>query len=209
MKVLSVNVGSLQEMLRNGKKIQTGIYKNSTEGPIKVGRLGLEGDQQANTKLHGGIDKAICVYPSEYYDLWKEELGKPDLIFGDFGENLTTKGLLEGDVYLGDRLRIGSVEVVVTQPREPCITLNVRLGRKDLSARIRKSGRSGFYFSVEKEGVIKNGDFIENISKEANKVSVSDFNQVINGRTGIADIIERASKIDALPPKLKKQFLKS
>jgi len=207
MKVLSVNVGSLQKMLRNGKKIQTGIFKKSTEGPINVKRLGLEGDQQANKKLHGGIDKAICVYPSEYYELWKEELGKPDLSFGDFGENLTTFGLLEDDIYLGDRLRIGSVEVVVTQPREPCITLNVRLGRKDLSALIRKSGRSGFYFSVEKEGIIKKGDSIENISKEENRVSVSDFNQIINGETGIADIIERASKIDILPPRLKKQFL--
>ena len=207
MKVLSVNVGSLQKMLRNGKKIQTGIFKKSTEGPINVKRLGLEGDQQANKKLHGGIDKAICVYPSEYYDLWKEELGKPDLSFGDFGENLTTVGLLEDDIYLGDRLRIGSVEVVVTQPREPCITLNVRLGRKDVSALIRKSGRSGFYFSVEKEGIIKNGDSIESISKEENRVSVSDFNQIINGETGIADIIERASKIDVLPPRLKKKFL--
>ena len=207
MKVLSVNVGSLQKMLRNGKKIQTGIFKKSTEGPINVKWLGLEGDQQANKKLHGGIDKAICVYPSEYYELWKEELGKPDLSFGDFGENLTTFGLLEDDIYLGDRLRIGSVEVVVTQPREPCITLNVRLGRKDLSALIRKSGRSGFYFSVEKEGIIENGDSIESISKEENRVSVSDFNQIINGETGIADIIERASKIDVLPPRLKKNFL--
>ena len=207
MKVLSVNVGSLQKMIRNGKKIQTGIFKKPTEGPINVKRLGLEGDQQANKKLHGGIDKAICVYPSEYYDLWKEELGKPDLSFGDFGENLTTVGLLEDDIYVGDRLRIGSVEVVVTQPREPCITLNVRFGRKDLSTLIRKSGRSGFYFSVEKEGIIKNGDSIENISKEENRVSVSDFNQIINGGTEIADILERASKIDILPPRLKKQFL--
>jgi len=132
MKVLSVHVGSLQEMLRNGKKIRTGIFKRKTEGPIKVTRLGLEGDDQANKKLHGGIYKAICVYPSEHYDLWKEELGKPDLSFGDFGENLTTVGLMEGDICLGDRLRIGSVEMVVTQPREPCITLNARLDKKDL-----------------------------------------------------------------------------
>ncbi|HIF02716.1 MAG TPA: MOSC domain-containing protein [Nitrospinaceae bacterium] len=208
MKVLSINVGSLREMLRKGKIIQTGIFKQSMEVPIEVKRLGLEGDQQANNKLHGGIYKAICVYPSEYYDLWKEELGKPNLSFGDFGENLTTIGLLEDDIYLGDRLRIGTVEVVVTQPREPCITLDARLGTKDLSARIRKSGRSGFYFSVEKEGVIKNGDSIENISQDKNKVSISDFNQVINRKPEIDDIIERASKIDGLPPKLKKQFLK-
>ena len=207
MKVLSVHVGSLQEMLRNGKKIQTGIFKQPTEGPIDVKQLGLEGDQQANKKLHGGVYKAICVYPSEHYDLWKEELGKPDLSFGDFGENLTTIGLMEGDICLGDRLRIGSVEIVVTQPREPCITLNARLDTKDLSARIRKSGRSGFYFSVEREGIIKNGDFIEYINRDENRVTVSGFNRIINGEPEIADIILRASKIDALPPKLKGQFL--
>ena len=207
MKVLSVHVGSLQEMLRNGKKIQTGIFKQPTEGPIEVKQLGLEGDQQANKKLHGGIYKAICVYPSEHYNLWKDELGNPGLSFGDFGENLTTAGLMEGDICLGDRLRIGSVEMVVTQPREPCITLNARLDTKDLSARIRKSGRSGFYFSVEREGIIKNGDFIEYINRDENRVTVSDFNRIINGEPEIADIILRASKIDALPPKLKGQFL--
>ena len=207
MKVLSVHAGSLQEMLRNGKKIQTGIFKQSTEGPIEVKQLGLEGDQQANKKLHGGVYKAICVYPSEHYDLWKEELGNPGLSFGDFGENLTTAGLMEGDICLGDRLRIGSVEMVVTQPREPCITLNARLDTKDLSARIRKSGRSGFYFSVEREGIIKNGDFIEYINRDENRITVSDFNRIINGEPEIADIILRASKIDALPPKLKGQFL--
>ena len=207
MKVLSVHVGSLQEMLRNGKKIQTGIFKQPTEGPIEVKQLGLEGDQQANKKLHGGVYKAICVYPSEHYDLWKEELGNPGLSFGDFGENLTTAGLMEGDICLGDRLRIGSVEMVVTQPREPCITLNARLDTKDLSVRILKSGRSGFYCSVEREGTIENGDPIEHISRDENKVSVSDFNRIINGETEVVDIIFRASKIDALPPRLKGQFL--
>ena len=207
MKVLSVHVGSLQEMLRNGKKIRTGIFKRKTEGPVKVTRLGLEGDDQANKKLHGGIDKAICVYPSEHYGFWKEELGNPGLSFGDFGENLTTAGLMEGDIHLGDRLRIGSTEIVATQPREPCITLNARLDRKDISARIRKSGRSGFYFSVVKEGIIKNGDSIECINRDENRVTVSDFNQVINGESGVANIIERASKIDALPPRLKEKFL--
>ena len=207
MKVLSVHVGSLQEMLRNGKRVRTGIFKRKTEGLIKVTQLGLEGDDQANKKIHGGIHKAICVYPSEHYNLWKEELGNSDLSFGDFGENLTTVGLMEGDIHLGDQLRIGSTEMVVTQPREPCITLNARLDKKDLSARIRKSGRSGFYFSVAKEGIIKNGDSIECINRDENRVTVSDFNQVINGESGVANIVERASKIDALPPRLKEKFL--
>ena len=207
MKVLSVNVGSLREMQRNGKKIKTGIFKRPIEGSIEVKQLGLEGDHQANNKLHGGIYKAICVYPSEYYDLWKEELEKPDLSFGDFGENLTTVGIAESDICLGDRLRIGSAEMIVTQPREPCITLNARLDKKDISKRIRKSGRSGFYLSVSREGMIKNGDYIEFLSKDQNGVSISDFNKIINKERGVGDIIERVQKIDGLPPRLRSQFL--
>ena len=114
---------------------------------------------------------------------------------------------MEWDVCLGDRLSIGSAQVVVTEPREPCITLNARLDTKDLSARIRNTGRSGFYFSVVKEGIIKNGDSIEYVNRDENRVTVSDFNQIINGEPEVADIILRASKIDALPPKLKGQFL--
>ena len=114
---------------------------------------------------------------------------------------------MEGDICLGDRLRIGAVEMGVTQPREPCVTLNARLDTKDLSARIRKSGRSGFYLSVEREGAVENGDSIEYISRDENKVSVSDFNRIINGEPEVADIIFRASKIVALPPRLKGQFL--
>jgi len=207
MKVLSINIGTLQEMLRNGKKIQTGIFKQPTDGSIEVKRLGLAGDQQANKKLHGGAHKAICVYPSEHYDFWKEELGNPDLSYGDFGENLTTVGIAESGVCLGDRLRIGSAEMIVTQPREPCITLNARLDKKDISQCIRKSGRSGFYLSVSREGMIKNSDLIEFLSKDQNRVSISDFNKVINGERGIGDIVERAQKIDSLPPRLRSQFL--
>ena len=195
------------EILRNGKKVKSGIFKQPIKGSIEVNRLGLEGDYQANKKLHGGIHKAICIYPAEHYDLWREELGRPDLSFGDFGENLTTFGLMEDAVCLGDRFRIGSAEMVVTQPREPCVTLNARLDIMDLSIRFRKSGRSGFYFSVAKEGILNNGDAIEYVFKDENRVSVSEFNQVINREPGVEDIMRRASKVGVLPQKLKDKFL--
>ena len=195
------------EILRNGKKVKSGIFKQPIKGSIEVNRLGLEGDYQANKKLHGGIHKAICIYPAEHYDLWREELGRPDLSFGDFGENLTTFGLMEDAVCLGDRFRIGSAEMVVTQPREPCVTLDARLDIMDLSIRFRKSGRSGFYFSVAKEGILNNGDAIEYVFKDENRVSVSEFNQVINREPGVEDIMRRASKVGVLPQKLKDKFL--
>ena len=207
MKTLSINIGSLRDILRNGKKIKTGIFKQPTEDSIEVNRLGLRGDDQANRKLHGGIHKAICIYPAEHYDLWRKELGKPDLSYGDFGENLTTFGLMEDAVCLGDRFRIGSAEMVVTQPREPCVTLNARLDIVDLSIRFRKSGRSGFYFSVAKEGILNNGDAIEYVFKDENRVSVSEFNQVISREPGVEDIMRRASKVGVLPQQLKDKFL--
>ena len=208
MKVLSVNIGSLNIVLRNGKKVKSGIFKKPMGGSIEVNSLGFEGDCQANKKLHGGIEKAICVYPAEHYEAWRSELRRPDLSYGDFGENLTTLGLLEHEVCLGDRFRIGSAELVVTQPREPCVTLNARIGLIDLSARFKKSGRSGFYFSVVKEGTLSSGDIIKPISKDENRVSVSEFNQVINRAPEIEDIIHRASKVNDLPQKLKNKFLK-
>ena len=208
MKVLSVNIGSLCEVIRNGKKVQSGIFKKPVEGPIKVCSLGLEGDYQANKKLHGGVDKAICVYPAEHYDLWKDELGRRDLSFGDFGENLTTFGLMENEVCLGDRFRIGSVELAVTQSREPCITLNARFGLVDLAMHFQNSGRSVFYFSVVKEGSLSSGDKIECVFKDKNKVFVSEFNHVLNGGSGVEDIIRRASKVSALPKKLQDRLLK-
>ena len=208
MKVLSVNIGSLNVVLRNGKKVKSGIFKKPIQGSLEVNSLGFEGDCQANKKLHGGIEKAICVYPAEHYEAWRNELRKPDLSYGDFRENLTTIGLLENQVCLGDRFRIGSVELIATQPREPCVTLDARIGLIDLSAHFRKSGRSGFYFSVVKEGTLSSGDLIKSLSKDENRVSVSEFNQVINGDPEIEDIINRASKVNDLPQKLKNKFLK-
>jgi MOSC domain-containing protein YiiM len=203
MKLLSVNTGSLCSVIRNGKRAQSGIFKQPVDDLMKVHRLGLEGDQQANKKLHGGILKAICIYPSEHYEIWRDELEKPDLSFGDFGENLTTLGLLENSVCLGDRFRIGSAEMVVTQPREPCVTLNARLHLKYFSIRFKESGRSGFYFSVVKEGSLKKGDSIECIFKDENRVSIKEFNDVLNGKPGVNDIMRRACKVKTLPKKLK------
>ena len=208
MKLLSVNIGSLCEIMRNGKKVQSGIFKQPVEGPIKVHSLGLEGDYQANRKLHGGVDKAICVYPAEHYDWWRNELKKPDLSFGDFGENLTTFGLMEDTICIGDKFRIGSAEVAVTQPREPCVTLNARFGLVDLAMRFQNSGRSGFYFSVIKEGTLSRGDKIEYVFKDENQVFVSEFNRVLNGDPGVEEIMHQASKVIALPKKLKDKLLK-
>ena len=161
----------------NGQVVETGIVKEPVNGPVMVRRLNLEGDAQADLSVHGGVDKAVYAYPSEHYDLWRAELGVRDLPWGMFGENLTTAGLSEDTVNIGDRFRIGSCELIVTQPRMPCYKLGLKFGRNDIIKRFAKSGRSGFYLAVAQEGVIQAGDRIELVSQDENCLTVETINR--------------------------------
>src|ERR1700722_2885415 len=120
MKVISVNVGLPREITWNGDQVETGIFKEPVQGQVPVKRSNLTGDKQADLSVHGGPDKAVYAYPVEHYAYWRRELPDRDLTWGIFGENLTTDGLQESLVHIGDRFRIGTVELVVTQPRLPC-----------------------------------------------------------------------------------------
>jgi MOSC domain-containing protein YiiM len=175
MRVLQVNVGLPRLVEYNGEIISTGIFKDSVGGQIKVNELNLEGDAQADLTVHGGYYKAVYIYPSEHYDFWREELPEMNLPFGIFGENLTTEGILEKDVNVGDRLSIGTAEFAVTLPRLPCFKLGIRFNRTDIIRRFAKSGRSGFYLAIEKPGELKAGDAIEFLSRETNQTSISEM----------------------------------
>jgi MOSC domain-containing protein YiiM len=161
VKVVSVNVGMPRHVEYNGEPIATGIFKESVTGPVLVKQLNLEGDRQADLRVHGGRLKSVYVYPAEHYGFWRKELPDTDLPWGVFGENLTTEGLLETEVRPGDRLRIGTAEFAVTQPRYPCFKLGIRFGRKDIIRRFAKSLRTGFYLSVEKTGELQADDPVE------------------------------------------------
>lgn len=175
MKVLSVNVGLPRLVEYQGEPIATGIFKEPVVGQVKVGEFNLEGDRQADLRVHGGYYKAVYIYPSEHYEFWKRELPGMDLPFGIFGENLTTTGLTEENVFVGDRLRIGTAEFVVTQPRQPCFKLGIRFGRVDIIKRFAKSGRSGFYLAIEKPGELAAGDAIKVLVREQNEISIADI----------------------------------
>ncbi len=174
MKVLSVNVGLPRLIEYSGEPVVTGIYKAPVGGRVAVGESNLEGDAQADLSVHGGYYKAVYLYPSEHYKFWRDELPEMDLPFGVFGENLTTTGLLETDVNVGDRFRIGTAEFSVTQPRQPCFKLGIRFGRADIIKRFARSGRSGFYLAIEKTGELGAGDEIEFVSRAANEPSISE-----------------------------------
>ena len=160
MKLISVNVGRPRRVEYDGRVISTAIFKDPIHGEVKVEPLNLEGDKQADLRVHGGPRKAVYAYPSEHYEYWRKELPGTELPWGAFGENLTTEGLIETELRTGDRLVIGSAEFAVTNPRYPCFKLGLRFGRADIIRRFAKSGRSGFYLAVTKPGVIESGDEI-------------------------------------------------
>jgi MOSC domain-containing protein YiiM len=174
MKLLSVNVGLPREVEWNGRMIRTSIFKAPVVGRVHVRKLNLDGDEQSDLAVHGGIDKAVYVYPSEHYAFWRNEFPNAELDWGTFGENLTTEGTLDDKaVHIGDRFRIGSAEFVVTQPRMPCFKLGIRFGRADMVKRFLHTRRNGFYFAVAEEGEVAAGDSIELIARDENGVTVA------------------------------------
>jgi len=172
VKLVAVSVGSPREVEWNGETVPTSIFKAPVAGRVRVANLGIEGDHQSDLAVHGGADKAVYAYPSEHYAYWREELPGAELPWGAFGENLTTEGLLEDRVHIGDRFRIGTAEFIVTQPRMPCFKLGIRFGRADMVKRFMRSGRSGFYLAVLREGQIGAGDAIEPSAGDQHRISI-------------------------------------
>jgi MOSC domain-containing protein YiiM len=208
MKLLSVNVGLPREIEWKGKLVRTSIFKAPVQGRVRVSQLNLEGDQQSDLSVHGGIDKAVYAYPSEHYPFWHHELPDMDLPWGVFGENLTTEGLLEDAVHIGDRLRVGSAEFVVTQPRMPCFKLGIRFDRPDIVKRFLQSGRSGFYFAVLKEGEVTVGDSIELLKRDEHGVTVADVVNLYGRDATNQELLRRVSGVPSLPESWRDYFRK-
>ena len=206
MKLISLNVGLPREITWEGKTVTTGIFKQPITGPAMVRTLNVDGDQQADLSVHGGIDKAIYAYPAEHYEYWRKELPGVELPWAMFGENFTIEGLLEDSAYIGDRYRIGEVEVVITQPRLPCYKLGIRFGRADMVKKFLASGRTGFYFAVTKEGIVKAGDSIEFLGGDQQSVNVADITRVYAFERDDVETIREAMKIEALPESWRSYF---
>jgi MOSC domain-containing protein YiiM len=169
-------------------------------------RLNLDGDQQADLTVHGGVTKAVYAYPSEHYDYWRTELPGADLPWGMFGENFTTEGLREDTVYIGDRFRIGEAEAMVTEPRMPCYKLGIKFGRADIIKRFLISRRSGFYFAVDREGMVSIGDSIELIGRGQEEISVADIVRLYAFDKDDLKTLRRAIEVEALPENWKGYF---
>lgn len=199
MKLISVQVGLPREVEWRDRIVRTGIYKNPVEGSVMLRTLNLDGDAQADLSVHGGVTKAVYAYPVEHYEFWRNELPGINLPPGMFGENFTTEGLLESEVNIGDRFRVGGAEVVVTEPRMPCYKLAIKFGRADILKRFLTSRRSGFYFAVSREGEVRAGDVIERLEQDENGVSVSDIVRLYASESDDLEMMRRAMRVKALP----------
>ena len=197
MKLLSVNVGVPRDAVWRDEVVRTGIFKSPVPGPIAMHGHNLDGDAQADLSVHGGADKAVYGYPSEHYGFWCEWLGKDALPWGAFGENLTTEGLLEAEVFIGDRFAIGSALLEVSQPRIPCHKLALRHERADLPKHFLASARSGFYFRIARAGEVSAGDAIERVVADPQRISVADVQTLARG-AGDPELMHRAAEHPAL-----------
>jgi MOSC domain-containing protein YiiM len=199
LKIISLNVALPRLAAYRGQTVKTGIFKSPVTGPVALRALNLDGDRQADLTVHGGPFKAAYGYPSEHYAFWRHEFPGMNLPWGMFGENFTTEGLLENDLHIGDRLKVGSSILMVRQPRIPSYKLAAMFQRNDILARFLRSGRSGFYFSVEQEGTVEVGNEIEFLSHEADGITISEMNHLFADDPYNGDLLEKAIATPALP----------
>jgi len=208
VKLISLNVGKPRLALYNGATINTSIFKEPVSGPVHLRKLNLDGDRQADLSVHGGPFKAVYAYPSEHYEFWRQELPGTALPWGKFGENFTSEGLSERELHIGDRLQIGTATIMVRQPRVPCYKLAAKFHRDDILARFLRSGKSGFYFSVELEGIVTAGDSFEFQSREPQAISIAEMNRLYVEEKYNRNLLEKAIATPALPEDWRDYFNK-
>jgi MOSC domain-containing protein YiiM len=178
MKLISVNVSLPRDVPYRGGTIRTGIFKQPVDGRVMVRRLNIDGDGQGDLKVHGGRDMAVYAYPVEHYAFWEKQLGRHAFPCGQFGENLTVQGFMEGDTRVGDTVQVGGALLQVTQPRIPCFKLALRLETgTDFLKRFLDSGRAGYYLRVIQEGEIGAGDAIERLDPDERSATIEEFLQ--------------------------------
>jgi len=206
LSIISINVGLPREVAYQGKTVTTSIYKSPVSGRIRVTALNVEGDRQSDLSVHGGVDKAVYAYPSEHYEFWRNELPGMALPWGAFGENLTTLGLDESNMHIGDMLRIGTAEFSISQPRLPCFKLGIRFGRPDILKRFLQSGRTGFYLKVVREGDIEAGDPITVLARNEHAITVSDIVGLYTTQKSNQALLRRVTELPALPEDWREYF---
>ena len=206
MKLISVNVGLARLLTWGGATFKTGIFKNAVEGRVMLRTTNLDGDRQADLSVHGGPNKAVYCYPREHYPPWNADLPDPARTWGAFGENFTTEDLLETEVSVGDRYRIGSAVVRATTPRLPCFKLAAKFQRDDMIERFVLSGRCGYYFSVVEEGEVGAGDEFELLGREEPTLAIAEVNRLYTAKSPDRETLRRSLHVKLLPESWRMRF---
>ncbi len=206
MQLISLNVSAIQAVFHRGRLVETGIFKRPVLDRRRLTRMRIEGDQQADLRHHGGVDKAVYCYPQEHYAYWKKELSRDDLSPGAFGENLTVTGLDETEVCIGDVFRIGDAVVQVSQPRTPCFKLGIRLELPAIVELFLRSGRVGFYVRVLEEGNLAAGDPITDIGCGIGRLTVRDAWHLMHFDQANLEAAARAAQLPGLADDWKQTF---
>ena len=196
--IVSVNVGLPRDVAWRGRTVRTAVWKRPVKGRIFAGRLNLDGDGQADLRAHGGEQRALLVYQLESYRYWERYLGRSDLVAGNFGENLTVEGLADTEVCIGDRFVVGGAVVEVSQPRDTCYRVGIRLRHQEMPALLVGHRRPGFYFRVIQEGEIGAGDPIEKLADGPEGMTVAEIDALLYSAEHPPEALRRAVRIPAL-----------
>ncbi len=185
--IVSVNVGRPIDIQNGTETWRSGIFKSAVSGPVRLAAENLDGDQQADLRVHGGPDKAVCVYSADHYPYWREQLGVQECGPGWFGENFSVEGQNEGTVSIGDTFRVGTAIVQVSQPRAPCSKLGRRWNRLDMPKLVIGAGRTGWYLRVVEPGQVERGQHVTLLDRPFERWTIEAVNDVAYSRGGTTD----------------------
>jgi MOSC domain-containing protein YiiM len=207
--VLSVQVGKAAPL--GPAAVPSGFVKRPVDGPIDVGSLGLQGDQQADLVAHGGLDKAVYGYSAEHYPRWLEDFPEHENILanGAFGENLTISGLSEDDIYVGDVHEIGTTRLQVCQPRQPCYKFALRFDDRRMPAAMVSSRRSGWYYRVLQQGVIQAGDSVRLVERPHPQLPFDRLVQIVYGGAPHEEELREFARADGVARWIRSLALKA
>ena len=205
-RLVSVNVGLPQDLAWQGRTVHTAVWKRPAAGPQMVRRLNIDGDGQGVLAGHGGENRAVFVYQLDSYRYWRQELGRDDFSYGQFGENFTVEGLADDRVCIGDRYRIGEALFEVTQPRVTCYRVGIRMNDARMPALLVSHLRPGFYFRVLREGAVQAGDEIVQVAAGAEAMTVAEVDALLYLPGHPRHQVQRALRIPALSEGWKASF---
>lgn len=192
MEIISTNIGEPVAIEWRGQKLETGIYKYPVENPVYLGNEDVVSDHVVDRRYHGGTDKACYLYSADHYSFWQQKYPDATIEFGMFGENLTVKGLDESKIRIGDKYKVGTAIVQVTQPRQPCFKLGIRFGNQDVVSDFWELPFPGVYVRVLQEGEVKVGDQMSLIESNIESLSVAEVFSLFRSGSVNRDLIQKA-----------------